>query len=94
MKHQLAVENEEELKRRIPLAVARAASKNMETSSQLSQRRWDAAREHLVGALETAVTDPRGESVRPLQYLPGKGGAIHGNDAAKGLSVKDRSLPK
>jgi tetratricopeptide (TPR) repeat protein len=94
MKHQLAVENEEELKRHIPLAVARAASKSMETSSQLSRRRWDAAQEHLRGALETAVTDPRGESVRPLQYLPGKGGAINGNDVANGLFVKDRSLPK
>jgi hypothetical protein len=94
MKHQLAVENEEELKRHIPLAVARAASRSMETSSQLSRRRWDAAQEHLRGALETAVTDPRGESVRPLQYLPGKGGAINSNDAANGLFVKDRSLPK
>jgi hypothetical protein len=70
MKHQLAVENEEELKRRIPLAVARAASKCMETSSQLSRRRWDAAREHSGGALETAVTVPLGEILRPLQYLP------------------------
>jgi hypothetical protein len=43
MKHQLSVENEEALKRRIPLAVARAASKCMETSSQLSSSgafRW------------------------------------------------------
>ena len=93
MKHQLSVKNEEEMERHIPLAVARAASKSMESSSKLSRRRWDAAQEHLRGALETAVGDPRGESVRPLEYLPGTGSGI-ASTTDKGSYVKDRSLPK
>lgn len=91
MKHALSVTNEEEMEKHIPLAVARAASKSMETSSRLSKRRWDAAQEHLRGALESAVTDPRGESVRPLEYITADGGNV---STGKGIYVKDRSLSK
>ena len=91
MKHQLSVTSEEEMERHIPLAVARAASKSMQSSGTLSRRRWEAAQEHLRGALETAVGDPRGESVRPLAYLPD---TRSGDGTDKGPYVKDRSLPK
>lgn len=106
VKRELNIKSEEELERHVPLALARAASKSMDgtSSSRLSQRRWDAAHDHLRGALETAVGDPRGESVRPLEYLPiSSSGSDNddGNSAAinrgmanattnKGLFVKDK----
>jgi tetratricopeptide (TPR) repeat protein len=97
MKHQYAVRNETDMETYIPLAVARAASKSMETSGNLSKRRWEAAEEHLRGALKTAVEDPRGESVSPLEYLPTFDGSDIGvgtTSTDRGLFVKDRSLPK
>ncbi|KAL3775887.1 hypothetical protein ACHAWO_012905 [Cyclotella atomus] len=93
MKHALSVESEEEMEKHVPLAVARAASKSMEGTSRLSLRRWDAAEEHLRGALRSAVENPRGESVgRPLEYLPNDGNVASSIGAGKGK--KDRSLPK
>ncbi|KAL3779205.1 hypothetical protein HJC23_006019 [Cyclotella cryptica] len=97
MKHQYAVTNEAEMENYIPLAVARAASKSMETSSKLTRRRWEAAEEHLRGALTTAVEDPRGESVNPLEYLPiadDTDAGVGAVSTGKGLFVKDRSLSK
>eukprot|EP00956_Cyclotella_meneghiniana_P004635 scaffold5730_cov55-Cyclotella_meneghiniana.AAC.4 len=108
VKRELNINSEEELERHVPLALARAASKSMDgtSSSRLSQRRWDAAHDHLRGALETAVGDPRGESVRPLEYLPisssgsdndddnstaNSRGMANATTTNKGLFVKDKS---
>lgn len=83
----------------IPEAIARAATKST-ASSKLTQRRWDAAEEHLRGALHTAVENPRGESVAPLMYVPmsnNKGGNKEHGSGRTGLSLppkKDRSLSK
>ncbi|KAL7465320.1 hypothetical protein ACHAXS_005650 [Conticribra weissflogii] len=63
------VKDATELEEYVPVAVARAAARST-SQSKLSQRRWDAAEDHLRGALSTAVDNPRGERVRPLEYLP------------------------
>ena len=53
----------------VPEAIARATAK-VRSSSKLTRRRWEAAEEHLRGALMTSVENPRGESVGPLMFIP------------------------
>lgn len=98
LKVQRDVKDLKEMEEYVPVAVARAAMKSS-SQSKLSQRRWEAAEEHLRGALSTAVDNPRGESVSPLLYLPiGSEDYSGGNDGERqGLTLplkKDRSLSK
>ncbi|KAL9184092.1 hypothetical protein ACHAXT_002178 [Thalassiosira profunda] len=69
MKHQKDVKDAKEMEAYIPEALARAAAKSS-SGSKLTRRRWEAAEEHLRGALDTAVENPRGESVGPLISIP------------------------
>ncbi|KAL3815464.1 hypothetical protein ACHAXA_008514 [Cyclostephanos tholiformis] len=78
----------------VPEAIARAAS-GASSRSKLARRRWEAAEEHLRGALDTAVENPRGEGVGPLIYLPvggggGKVGEVGGGGGREGLALPSR----
>ena len=100
LKQSKEMKDPKEMEAFIPEAIARAATKST-SSSKLTQRRWDAAEEHLRGALQTAVENPRGESVAALVYVPmgnnEKGGNTEQNNERTGLTLppkKDRSLSK
>lgn len=99
LKTQKDVKDAKELEEYVPIAVARAAAKST-SQSKLSLRRWDAAEDHLRGALSTAVDNPRGERVRPLEYLPtgrDSGNASSINQKRQGLTLpskNDRPLSK
>jgi tetratricopeptide (TPR) repeat protein len=99
LKQNKEMKDPKEMEAYIPEAIARAATKST-SSSKLTQRRWDAAEEHLRGALHTAVENPRGESVAPLVYVPmgnNRGGNKEQGSGRTGLSLppkKDRSLSK
>lgn len=69
MKRQKDVKDAKEMEAYVPEALARAAAKSS-SGSKLTRRRWEAAEEHLRGALDTAVENPRGESVGPLISIP------------------------
>ncbi|KAK1746892.1 hypothetical protein QTG54_002236 [Skeletonema marinoi] len=80
-----------EMEAYIPEAVARAAAKST---------RWDAAEEHLRGALHTAVENPRGESVAALvtyRWVTITKLSCRAGSGRTGLTLppkKDRSLSK
>lgn len=91
LKQHRGIKDPKEMEQYIPEAIARAATKSA-MSSKFTQRRWDAAEDHLRMALKTAVENPRGESVAPLAFVPiGKGGRT-----STGLTLpkKDRTLSK
>jgi tetratricopeptide (TPR) repeat protein len=91
LKQHRGIKDPKEMEQYIPEAIARAASKSA-MSSKFTQRRWDAAEDHLRMALKTAVENPRGEIVEPLAFVPiGKGGRT-----STGLTLpkKDRTLSK
>lgn len=91
LKQHRGIKDPKEMEQYIPKAIARAATKSA-MSSKFTQRRWDAAEDHLRMALKTAVENPRGESVAPLAFVPiGKGGRT-----STGLTLpkKDRTLSK
>lgn len=99
LKQSKEMRDPKEMEAYIPEAIARAAKST--SSSRLTQRRWDAAEEHLRGALHTACESPRGESVAALVYLPlGNNNKVGNTDQASGRSgltlppKKDRSLSK
>jgi len=99
LKQSKEMKDPKEMEAYIPEAIARAAKST--SSSKLTQRRWDAAEEHLRGALHTSCESPRGESVAALVYLPLGNNNKDGNaDQASGRSgltlppKKDRSLSK
>ncbi|KAL7448895.1 hypothetical protein ACHAWC_001012, partial [Mediolabrus comicus] len=91
LKQHRGIKDPKEMEQYIPEAIARAATKSA-MSSKFTQRRWDAAEDHLRMALRTAVENPRGESVAPLAFVPiGKGGrTVTGFTLPK----KDRTLSK
>ncbi|KAL7532813.1 hypothetical protein ACHAXR_007789 [Thalassiosira sp. AJA248-18] len=102
LKRSRDVKDAQEMEAYVPEAIARAAAKSS-SGSRLTQRRWEAAEEHLRGALATAVDNPRGESVGPLMFLPlGNNGANDDDEERQGghnnggltLPKKDRSLSK
>ena len=97
LKEQRNVKDEKEMEGYVPVALARAAAKTA-NSSQLTKRRWEAAEDHLRGALAMAVDNPRGESVAPLAFVPvgASSGGDSGNEERQGLTLpkKDRSLSK
>jgi len=100
LKQSKEMKDPKEMEAYIPEAVARAAAKS-KSSSKLTQRRWDAAEEHLRGALHTAVENPRGESVAALVYVPlgnnNKADIAEQGSGRTGLTLppkKDRSLSK
>ena len=67
------VKDAKEMEAYVPEAIKRAASKTSLSGglgSKLTRRRWEAAEQHLRGALSNAVDNPRGESVGPLVYIP------------------------
>jgi tetratricopeptide (TPR) repeat protein len=80
LKHIKNVRNSSDMETYVPEAIAKAASGVATSSSRLTKRRWEAAEEHLRGALDTAVRNPRGESVQPLMYI--SLGSSSGNDDA------------
>lgn len=85
------VRDTNEMEAYVPEAIAKAASGA--TSSRLTRRRWDAAEEHLRGALETAVQNPRGENVGPLTYIPIGGtdsGGSAGNKTGAGMTLASK----
>ena len=99
LKQSKEMKDPKEMEAYIPEAVAKAAKST--SSSRLTQRRWDAAEEHLRGALLTAVENPRGESVAALVYVPlgnnNKGANTDRGSGRTGLTLppkKDRSLSK
>ncbi|KAL7497109.1 hypothetical protein ACHAWT_005260 [Skeletonema menzelii] len=99
LKQSKEMKDPKEMEAYIPEAIAKAAKST--SSSRLTQRRWDAAEEHLRGALHTAVENPRGESVAALVYIPlgnnTKGGNTYQGSGGTGLTLppkKDRSLSK
>jgi len=99
LKQSKEMRDPKEMEAYIPEAIARAAKST--SSSKLTQRRWDAAEEHLRGALATAVDSPRGESVAALVYVPlgnkNKGDNTDQASGRSGLTLppkKDRSLSK
>jgi len=106
LKHQRDVKDSKEMEAHVPEAVARAAAKSGKTGSRLTSRRWEAAEEHLRGALSTAVASPRGDNVAPLAFIVV--GSLNssianaedvegGNREGRGLTLppkKDRSLSK
>ena len=85
MKRSRNVSDAGEMEAYVPEAIARAAS-GTSFGSRLTRRRWEAAEEHLRGALDTAVENPRGEGVGPLIRLPVGGGG--GGDPGSGSSGK------
>ena len=84
------VRDPSEMKVYVPEAIAKAAS-GAASSSRLTKRRWEAAEEHLRGALDTAVRNPRGESVRPLMYI--SLGSSGNDDAGSGRNASSSSTP-
>ena len=72
LKHAKNVQDVKEMEKHVPEAIARAASKTTMggKGSKLTRRRWEAAEQHLRGALTNAVENPRGENVSPLLYVP------------------------
>ena len=84
------VRDPSEMKVYVPEAIAKAAS-GAASSSPLTKRRWEAAEEHLRGALDTAVQNPRGESVRPLMYI--SLGSSGNDDAGSGSNASSSSTP-
>lgn len=102
LKQQKAPADAKEMEAYVPEAIARAAA-SIGSSSRLTRRRWEAAEEHLRGALTASVENPRGESVSPLVFLPIGGVASSSGDTGGegdrhqqvGLTLplkKDRSL--
>ena len=79
----------------VPEAIARAAS-GVSSKLKLTRRRWEAAEEHLRGALDTAVENPRGEGVGPLIHLPtgGGGGKVGEDKGGGGLTLPSRREDK
>jgi tetratricopeptide (TPR) repeat protein len=89
LKHIKNVRNSSDMETYVPEAIAKAAS-GATSSSRLTKRRWEAAEEHLRGALDTAVRNPRGESVQPLMYI--SLGSSNGNDdAGSGNNASSKS---
>lgn len=85
------VRDTNEMEAYVPEAIAKAASGA--TSSRLTRRRWDAAEEHLRGALDTAVQNPRGEIVGPLMHIPidsTDSGGSAGNKTGVGLTLPSK----
>ena len=72
LKHAKNVQDVKEMEKHVPEAIARAANKTTMggKGSKLTRRRWEAAEQHLRGALTNAVENPRGENVSPLLYVP------------------------
>jgi len=107
LKRSRDVKDAREMESYVPEAIARAAAKSS-SSSKLTRRRWEAAEEHLRGALGMAVDNPRGESVGPLMFIPigsaassfatdGDGAKDEERQEQRGLTLppkKDRSLSK
>ena len=91
LKQHRGIKDPKEMEQYIPEAIARAATKSA-MSSKFTQRRWDAAEDHLRMALKTAVENPRGESVAPLAFIP----ICKGGRTSTGLTLpkKDRTLSK
>lgn len=85
------VKDAKEMEAYVPEAIARAAAKTSSGGSRLTRRRWEAAEEHLRGALGVSVENPRGESVRPLEFLPVGGGG--GSAAAPANGRRGLTLP-
>ena len=80
LKQSKNVRDAKELEAYVPEALAKAASKTTLSGSKLTRRRWEAAEDHLRGALTTAVENPRGESAHPLMYIPtGNRNKVHVN---------------
>ena len=96
LKDRRNVSNAREMEDHVPEAIAKAAAKSSSSPNRLSKRRYEAAEDHLRGALNTAVDNPRGECVTPLAYLPsGTSKASSGAGITlPNLPKKDRSLSK
>lgn len=96
LKDRRNISDAREMEDHVPEAIAKAATKSSSSSNRLSKRRYEAAEDHLRGALNTAVDNPRGESVTPLAYLPS--GTSKASSRAgltlPNLPKKDRSLTK
>ena len=96
LKDRRNVSDAREMEDHVPEAIAKAATKSSSSPNRLSKRRYEAAEEHLRGALNTAVDNPRGESVTPLADLPS--GTSKASSRAgltlPNLPKKDRSLSK
>jgi hypothetical protein len=86
------VRDTKEMEAYVPEALAKAASKTTLSGSKLTRRRWEAAEEHLRGALTTAVENPRGESVRPLMIIPTGNRQVHAErtDERRGLTMPSK----
>ncbi|KAL3789015.1 hypothetical protein ACHAW5_009169 [Stephanodiscus triporus] len=70
LKRSRNVKDPSDMEAYVPEAIAKAAS-GASSRSRLTRRRWETAEEHLRGALDTAVENPRGEGVdSPLMSLP------------------------
>jgi len=103
LKHSKDVQDQKEMEAYVPEAIAKAASKSA-SGTRLTKRRWEAAEEHLRGALTTAVDSPRGESVGPLLNIPSSGATTSALGSEKqaaagggGLTLppkKDKSMSK
>ena len=90
LKQSKNVRDAREMEAYVPEALAKAASKTTLSGSKLTRRRWEAAEDHLRGALTTAVENPRGESVHPLMYVPTSNRhEVHVNntDGRRGLTL-------
>jgi len=101
LKRSKDVGDAKEMETYVPEAIARAAAKSTSGGSKLTRRRWEAAEEHLRGALETAVENPRGESVGPLVFVPvgSADSPVDDKETERGGGLtlplkKDRSLSK
>lgn len=103
LKQRRDVADAKEMEAYVPKALALAAAKaSLGASSKLTRQRWEAAEEHLRGAMMAAVENPRGESVRPLEFIPLGGtaassAAIGGEDEQckrAGALKKEGSLSK
>ena len=90
------VKDAKEMEAYVPEAIKRAASKTSLSGglgSKLTRRRWEAAEQHLRGALRNAVDNPRGESVGPLMYISigdtskNTGGGIKDDESRRGLTL-------
>jgi len=91
LKHAKNVQDVKEMEKHVPEAIARAASKTSMggKGSKLTRRRWEAAEQHLRGALTNAVENPRGETVSPLLYVPT--GETPSSADKEGTKVKENS---
>jgi len=92
LKHAKNVQDVKEMEKHVPEAIARAASKTSMggKGSKLTRRRWEAAEQHLRGALTNAVENPRGENVSPLLYVP-TGNTPPSTTEKEGTKVKENS---